>query len=95
MEPSSIQLKVYTWVHAQSRQSCPALQPQELLPIRFLCPWDSPGKNAGVGFHTLLQGIFPTQGSNPHVLYLQYWGGFFTAKPRGSPLRPASVSCEP
>ena len=28
---------------------------------------DSPlqGKNTGVGFHTLLQGIFPTQGSNP------------------------------
>ena len=26
---------------------------------------DSPGKNAGVGCHALLQGIFPTQGSNP------------------------------
>ena len=26
---------------------------------------DSPGKNTGVGFHTLLQGIFPRQGSNP------------------------------
>ena len=25
----------------------------------------SPGKNAGVGCHALLQGIFPTQGSNP------------------------------
>ena len=30
-----------------------------------LCPWDSPGKNTGVGSHALLQGIFPTQGSNP------------------------------
>ena len=38
--------------------------------IRLLCPWDSPGKNAGVGCHALLQGIFPTQGSNPHLLYL-------------------------
>ena len=28
-------------------------------------PWDSPGKNTGVGCHFLLQGIFPTQGSNP------------------------------
>ena len=27
--------------------------------------WDFPGKNAGVGCHFLLQGIFPTQGSNP------------------------------
>ena len=26
---------------------------------------DSPGKNIGVGCHFLLQGIFPTQGSNP------------------------------
>ena len=29
-----------------------------------LCPWDSPGKNTGMGCHALLQGIFPTQGSN-------------------------------
>ena len=31
------------------------------LPARFLCSWDFPGKNAGVGYHFLLQGIFPTQ----------------------------------
>ena len=30
---------------------------------------DSPGKSNGVGFHALLQGIFPTQGSNPGLLY--------------------------
>ena len=30
---------------------------------------DSPGKNTGVGCHALLQGIFPTQGSNPGLLY--------------------------
>ena len=29
----------------------------------FSCPWDSPGKNTGVGCHSLLQGIFPIQGS--------------------------------
>ena len=28
-------------------------------------PWNSPGQNTGVGSHALLQGIFPTQGSNP------------------------------
>ena len=33
-------------------------------PARLLCPWDSPGKNPGVGSHSFLQGIFPTQGSN-------------------------------
>ena len=30
---------------------------------------DSPGKNTGVGCHALLQGIFPTQGLNPHLLH--------------------------
>ena len=32
-------------------------------------PWNSPGKNSGVGCHFLLQGIFPTQGSNPGHLH--------------------------
>ena len=42
-------------------------------PTRLFCPWDSPGKNAGAGCHFLLQGIFPTQGLNPHLLCLLYW----------------------
>ena len=33
-------------------------------PARLLCLWDSPDKNTGVCGHALLQGIFPTQGSN-------------------------------
>ena len=45
-------------------QSCPTLQSHELQPAMFLCPWDFPGKNTGVGCPFLLQGIFPTQGSN-------------------------------
>ena len=32
-------------------------------------PWDSPGKNTGVGCHFLLQGIFPTQGLNLGLLH--------------------------
>ena len=43
---------------------------RSLQPPRLLCPWDSPGKNIGVGCHALLQGIFPTQESNPHLLCL-------------------------
>ena len=41
---------------------------------------DSPGKNIGVGCHALLQGVFPTQGSNAGLLCLLHWqvGGFFT-----------------
>ena len=34
---------------------------------RLLCPWDSPGKNTGVGCRALLQGIFPTQGLSPRL----------------------------
>ena len=32
-------------------------------------PWNSPGQNTGVGSLSLLQGIFPTQGSNPGLLH--------------------------
>ena len=32
---------------------------------------DPPGKNTGVGSYPLLQGIFPTQGSNPGLLHWQ------------------------
>ena len=32
-------------------------------------PWDFPSKNTGVGCHFLLQGIFPTQGSNTGLLH--------------------------
>ena len=33
------------------------------------CPWNSPGKNTGVGSQSLLQGIFLIHGSNPHLLH--------------------------
>ena len=39
-------------------QSCPALRLHRLEPIRFLCPWDSPGKNTGVGCHFLVISIY-------------------------------------
>ena len=32
-------------------------------------PWDFPGKNTGVDCHVFLQGIFPTQESNPGLLH--------------------------
>ena len=35
-----------------------------LQPARLLCPWNSPGKNTGVGCHFFLQGNFLTQGLN-------------------------------
>ena len=47
-------------------QSCPTLcDPMDCSPPGFSVHGDSPGKNTGVGCHALLQGISPTQGSNP------------------------------
>ena len=40
---------------AKSLQSCPTVQPHRRQPTRLPRPWDSPGKNAGVGCHFLLQ----------------------------------------
>ena len=42
-------------------QSCLTMQPCTLYTTRLLCPGDFSGKNPGMGFHCLLQGIFPTQ----------------------------------
>ena len=47
--------------------------PPGLKLARLFCPWSFPGKNTGVGCHFLLQGIFPTQGLNPHLLRLLHW----------------------
>ena len=38
-----------------------------------LCPWNFPGKNTGVGCHSLLQGIFLTQGSNLNLLQVDFY----------------------
>ena len=44
-----------------------SMQPYGLLPARLLCPWDSPGKKTGVGYHAFLQGIIlhPDLGMEP------------------------------
>ena len=51
---------------AKSLRLCLTLcNPMDCSPLGFSA-WDSPGKNTGVG----CQGIFPTQGSNPHLFVL-------------------------
>ena len=40
---------------AKSLQSCLTLRSHKQQPTRLRCPWDSPGKNTGVGCHFLLQ----------------------------------------
>ena len=61
-----------------------SLRPHVLQPTRLLCPWDSPGKNTGVGCHFLLQGIFPTQESNPGLPHCrQTQADALTSEPPG------------
>ena len=45
------------------------LRPHGLEPARLLCSWNSPGKNTGVGGHSLLPGISLTQGLNLCLLH--------------------------
>ena len=62
------------------------VQPHGLQPSGLLCPWESPGKNTGIGCHALLQGIFPTQGLNSCLLYLLHWqAGSLPLTPPGKP----------
>ena len=48
--------------------SCPALYALWTSPTRLLCPWGFPGKNSAVWCHLLLQRIFRTQESKPHLI---------------------------
>ena len=60
--------------HAKSIQLCPILcNPMDYSPPGSTVHGDFPSKNTGVGSHVLLQGIFPTQVSNPLLLCLLNW----------------------
>ena len=60
---------IYVAVLCLVTQLCPTLcDPTDCSPPGFSVHGDSPGNNTGVGCHALLQGIFPTQESNPRLL---------------------------
>ena len=66
-------------MHAKTLQSFLTLcEPVDCSPQGSSVYGDSPCKNMGVGCHFLLQGIFQTQGSNPHLLFPALAGEFFT-----------------
>ena len=79
-------------------QSCPTLcYPNDCSPPGSSVHGDSPGKNTGVGCHALIQGIFPSQGSNsglPHSRRIlnhlshqgSHWGRMDTCISMGEPL---------
>ena len=72
-----------------------SLWPHELQPTRLLCPWDFPGKNTGVGCHFLLQAIFLTWGSNPHLLLLKYCVYFTLIRTRHMSSAPGPLVASP
>ena len=76
----------YIYIMCCAELSCSvmsnSLQFCELQPTLLLCPKDFPGKDSRMGCHFLLQGIFPTQGSNLSPALAR---GFFTTEPSGKP----------
>ena len=80
--PLSVDISYTEWVSAQS---CLTLcDPMDCSPPGSSVQGDSPGKNTRVDCHFLLQGIFPTQGSNPCLLGLLHLvGRFFNTVPLG------------
>ena len=65
--------KMGTWNLVKVAQSCPTLcDPTDYT----YSPWNSPGQNTRVSSLSLLQGILPTQGSNPRLLHCRQ---FFTS----------------
>ena len=74
-------LALHAWCIGACSVVSDSSQPQGVYPSKLLCPWNSPGKNAEVGCHFLLQEIFLTQGWNPRRLHWQpyslllcHWG---------------------
>ena len=59
-------------VQSVSRSVMSNLWPHGLWCTRLLCRWDSPDKSTRVGSHSLLQGIFLTQGQNPGLLHCRH-----------------------
>ena len=63
-----------------------SLQPHGLQPASSSLHGDSPGKNTGVGYHALFQGIFLTQGLNPCLLWFLHWQeGSLPLRHKGNP----------
>ena len=63
--PLSTVVMVVVWLLSRVR----LFRHRGLEPAGLLCPWNSPGKNSGVGCHFLLQGIFLTQELNSGLLH--------------------------
>ena len=81
-------------MHAKLLQLCPTLcDPMDCSLPGSSIHRDSPGKNTEVGFHDFLQGIVPTQGSNPCLLHILHWqADSWPLVPPGKPVGTAACS---
>ena len=98
----SLKPKLLKWSESHSVMS-DSLQPHGLY-----SPWNSPGQNTGASSLSVLQGIFPTQGSNPslpHCRWIPYqvsqkasprileWVDFPFSRGASWPRNQTAVSC--
>ena len=60
---------LHHWATRESESESCSVVSVSLPPHRLYSLWNSPGQNTGVGSLSFLQGIFPTQGSNPGLLH--------------------------
>ena len=95
--PYSPDLKCFfphgSYVHVQLLSYTRLFATPWTVTTRLFCPWDFLSKNTGVGWYFLLQGIFPTQGSNPHLLcLLPEQADSLTVNHLGSPVSHISTS---
>ena len=85
------------WIHvintAKSESERWSVVSDSLWPHGLYSPWNSPGQNTGVGSHSLLQGIFPTQGSNPGLPHCRWI--LYQLSHQGSPIITVSLSICP
>ena len=63
---------ISTWESGSPSVKPHSLGPRGQQPARLLWPWNSPGKNTGVGYHSLLQRIFLTEGLNTGLLHCRH-----------------------
>ena len=70
-----LQASILEWLaipFSKSESESQSIMSKSLQPHGLYSPWNSPGHHTGVGSLSLLQGIFPTQRSNPGLLHCRH-----------------------
>ena len=82
--PAQGKMRSKDWAHLGLWSESHSVVSDSLQPQGLYSPWNPPGQNTGVGNLSLLQGIFPTQGSNPGLLHCRRI--LYQLSHQGSPL---------